>query len=86
MCGKFSNLTSDYECVCVKSQDYKGNVAETNLDDDMHIKLLCVQTNAFIESGSLGVIKVHGNIHLNVHQRKSIKNDLAIKINKEIDL
>lgn len=36
----------------------------TNLNDDMHVKLLGVQPNAFIERGSLGIIKIHGNINL----------------------
>lgn len=38
--------------------------AEANLNDDMHVKLFCVKSNAFIESRTLAIIKIHSDINL----------------------
>jgi len=37
---------------------------EGNLNDDMHVKLFCVKSNAFIESRTLAIIKIHSDINL----------------------
>ena len=37
---------------------------QTNLDDDMHVKLFCIESNAFIKSCALAIIEVHCDINL----------------------
>jgi hypothetical protein len=37
---------------------------QANLDNDMHIKFFCVESNAFIESCALAIVEVHRYIYL----------------------
>lgn len=37
---------------------------QTNLNDDMHVKFFCVESNAFIESCALAIIEIHCDVNL----------------------
>lgn len=40
------------------------NTRAAHLNDDMHIKFLCVESNPFIEGSSLAIVEIHCHIYL----------------------
>lgn len=49
------------------------------LDDDMHVELLGIETDPFIESASLAVIKVHCHINLQIQSSEDVSKDGIFK-------
>jgi len=55
---------------------------EANLNDDMHVKLLCVKSNSFIEGRTLAIIEIHSDINL---QDIFEKNEVLSTVKKDND-